>query len=53
MQLHADLTKPAIVRGKDVVAVSSPAHGVVRRMLDRDGGEVCHVLIIRGADPEV
>jgi hypothetical protein len=40
MQLHADLGEVAIVRGKQVTPVPSPAAGVDRRMLERDGDEV-------------
>jgi hypothetical protein len=40
MKLHADLQRPAAVRGTDVQPVPSPVVGVERRMLERDGNEV-------------
>jgi len=40
MQIHADLTQPAIVDSAKLDWVPSPMAGVERRMLERDGGEV-------------
>ncbi|MHA7773745.1 cupin domain-containing protein [Roseibium sp. M-1] len=40
MQIHADLTQPAIVDSATLDWVPSPMAGVERRMLERDGGEV-------------
>ncbi|MTH95377.1 cupin domain-containing protein [Roseibium sp. RKSG952] len=40
MQIHADLTKRAVVDTKSLDWVASPIPGVERRMLERDGGEV-------------
>ena len=40
MQLHADLTEPAVVDGGTLAWVRSPIPGVERRMLERDGDEV-------------
>ncbi len=40
MQLHADLTKRAVVLPEDGEWVASPLAGVERYMLDRDGEEV-------------
>ncbi len=40
MQLHADLTLPAVVEGGALPWVRSPIPGVDRRMLERDGDEV-------------
>ncbi|MTI43160.1 ChrR-like anti-ECFsigma factor [Roseibium hamelinense] len=40
MQIHADLTKPAVVDANALDWVPSPMPGVERRMLERDGEEV-------------
>lgn len=40
MQIHADLSQRAVVDTTALDWVASPAAGVERKMLDRDGGEV-------------
>jgi len=40
MQIHADLTKRAVVDSNALPWVASPLAGVERRMLERDGAEV-------------
>lgn len=40
MQIHADLSKPAVVDSAELDWVPSPMAGVERRMLERDGVEV-------------
>lgn len=40
MQIHADLSKRAVVNSNDILWVDSPLAGVQRRMLERDGGEM-------------
>lgn len=40
MQIHADRRLPALVHGGSIPWRLSPEHGVERRMLERDGGEV-------------
>lgn len=40
MQLHADLSKRAVVDTTALEWVSSPTPGIDRRMIERDGGEV-------------
>ena len=40
MQIHADLTKRAVVASGALDWIPSPMAGVERRMLERDGGEV-------------
>lgn len=40
MEINADLTQPACVRIDELAWQPSPTPGVLRRMLDRDGGEV-------------
>ncbi|MAN80951.1 MAG: cupin [Rhodospirillaceae bacterium] len=46
MKLHADLSKPAIVDSTALAWVPSPAPGVARRMLERDGDEVARATSI-------
>lgn len=43
MLLNADLTKRAVSFADEATWVTSPADGVERRMLDRNGGEVARV----------
>ena len=40
MQIHADLSKRAVVNSNELPWVESPLVGVQRRMLERDGGEM-------------
>lgn len=46
MQIHADLTKRAVVDSDALPWIASPLPGVERRMLDRDGGEVARATSI-------
>lgn len=46
MKIHADLSKPAIVDSTALAWVPSPAPGVERRMLERDGDEVARATSI-------
>ena len=46
MQLHADLTKRAVVDSTSLDWVPSPLPGVERRMLERDGEEVARATTI-------
>lgn len=46
VQLHADPSRPAVVRGTEVDWVPSPQAGVERRMLERDGEEVARATSI-------
>lgn len=46
MKLHADLSRPAVVDSTALDWVSSPAAGVERRMLERDGDEVARATSI-------
>jgi hypothetical protein len=38
MKINADLSKRALARTDEMAWVPSPAPGVERKMLDRDGG---------------
>ncbi|SHL55659.1 cupin domain-containing protein [Roseibium suaedae] len=40
MQIHADLSKKAVVASAELPWIPSPMQGVERRMLERDGAEV-------------
>jgi len=46
MQLHADLTKRAVVDSSALEWIPSPLPGVERRMLERDGDEVARATTI-------
>ena len=46
MKLHADLSQPAVVDSAALPWVASPAAGVERRMLERDGGEIARATTI-------
>lgn len=46
MQIHADRSKPALVRSETVDWVPSPLKGVDRRMLEREGDEVARATTI-------
>ena len=46
MQIHADLSKRAVVNSNDLSWVNSPLPGVQRRMLERDGEEVARATTI-------
>ena len=46
MQINADLTRSAHVRGAELEWVPSPLAGVERRMLERDGAEVARATSI-------
>jgi len=46
MKLFADLTKRAVVHGRNLGWVDSPTQGVQRRMLERDGDEVARATTI-------
>lgn len=46
LQIHADLTQRAVVNSHDLPWTPSPMHGVARRMLERDGGEVARATTI-------
>lgn len=46
MRIHADFTQPVIVQAADLDWVASPAAGVDRRMLYREGGEVARATSI-------
>lgn len=46
MQLHADLSKRAVVNSNELDWVDSPLPGVQRRMLERDGEEVARATSI-------
>jgi len=46
MQIHADRSKPALVRSEALEWVPSPLKGVDRRMLERDGDEVARATTI-------
>lgn len=52
MQLHADLTKHAVVDSTELDWVASPLAGVERRMLERDGNEVARATTIVRYAPE-
>lgn len=52
MQLHADLTKHAVVDSNELDWVPSPLPGVERRMLERDGEEVARATTIVRYAPE-
>ncbi len=52
MQLHADLTKRAVVDSTELDWVASPLAGVERRMLERDGDEVARATTIVRYAPE-
>mgnify|MGYP003645790661 FL=1 len=52
MQLHADLTKRAVVDSATLDWVPSPLAGVERRMLERDGDEVARATTIVRYAPE-
>ncbi|MBE1300061.1 MAG: hypothetical protein GJ680_09175 [Alteromonadaceae bacterium] len=39
IRLHHDLTQPAVVSGESNIWLPSPAKGVKRQLLERDGGE--------------
>jgi anti-sigma factor ChrR (cupin superfamily) len=46
MLIHADLSRPAVSFGHEAHWETSPADGVLRRMLERDGGEVARATSI-------
>jgi anti-sigma factor ChrR (cupin superfamily) len=46
MQIHADLTRRAVVDSNTLPWVDSPLPGVERRMLEREGGEVARATSI-------
>ncbi len=46
MQIHADLSKRAVVNSNDLPWIDSPLPGVQRRMLERDGEEVARATTI-------
>jgi anti-sigma factor ChrR (cupin superfamily) len=46
MLIHADLSRPAVSFGYEAEWEASPADGVLRRMLERDGGEVARATSI-------
>lgn len=46
IKLNADLSKRALMRAADAEWAPSPAPGVTRRLLDRDGGEVARATSI-------
>jgi anti-sigma factor ChrR (cupin superfamily) len=46
MLIHADLNRPAVSFGYEAQWETSPADGVLRRMLERDGGEVARATSI-------
>jgi anti-sigma factor ChrR (cupin superfamily) len=52
MQLHADLTKRAVIDSATLDWVPSPLAGVERRMLERDGDEVARATTIVRYAPE-
>jgi len=52
MQIHADLSKRAVVDTKQLPWIDSPLPGVQRRMLDRDGEEVARATSIVRYAPE-
>ena len=52
MQLHADLTKRAVVDSTKLDWIASPLAGVERRMLERDGDEVARATTIVRYAPE-
>lgn len=51
MQIHADLTKRAVVNSNELPWVDSPLPGVQRRMLERDGEEVARATTIVRYEP--
>ena len=51
MKINADLTKRAEVHTPDMEWVPSPEPGVLRRMLDRDGGEVARSTTVVRFEP--
>ena len=51
MKINADLTKRAEVHTPDMEWVPSPVSGVLRRMLDRDGGEVARSTTVVRFEP--
>lgn len=51
MKINADLTKRAEVYTPDMEWVPSPEPGVLRRMLDRDGGEVARSTTVVRFEP--
>ncbi|MCG8378468.1 MAG: cupin domain-containing protein, partial [Proteobacteria bacterium] len=51
MQIHADLSKRAIVNSNELPWVDSPLPGVQRRMLERDGKEVARATSIVRYEP--
>ena len=46
MQIHADLTRRVAIDTRALDWIDSPSHGVQRKMLDRDGGEVARATSI-------
>ncbi len=51
MQIHADLSKRAVVNSNELSWIDSPLPGVQRRMLERDGEEVARATsIVRYAE---
>ncbi len=46
MQIHADLSKRAVVNSNELPWIDSPLPGVQRRMLERDGDEVARATTI-------
>lgn len=51
MRLHADLDQPALVDSAALPWIPSPAPGVARRLLDRDGAEVARATSLVRYDP--
>ncbi len=51
MQIHADLSKRAIVNSNELPWIDSPLPGVQRRMLERDGEEVARATSIVRYEP--
>ena len=51
MQIHADLSKRAVVNSNELPWVDSPLPGVQRRMLERDGEEVARATTIVRYEP--
>ena len=46
MNIHADLTQPAVVDSRQLPRIPSPMPGVERRMLEREGDEVARATSI-------
>lgn len=51
MELHADLTRRAVVHSRALCWVDSPEPGVRRKMLERDGEEVARATSVVRFDP--